>query len=66
MRVDDIMTRSVVTTTPQTPVKDAAAVLAGRGVSLLPVVEQDDRLVGVLSEADVVRGRIPPDPRRGA
>ncbi|MBV9163519.1 MAG: CBS domain-containing protein [Pseudonocardiales bacterium] len=66
MRVSDIMTRSVVTTTPRAPVKDAAVVLAGHGVTLLPVVEEGDRLVGVLTEADVVRGRIPPDPRRGA
>jgi CBS domain-containing protein len=66
MRVGDIMTRSVVTTTPQAPVKDPAIVLAGHGVTLLPVVEVGDRLVGVLSEADVMRGRIPPDPRRAA
>jgi CBS domain-containing protein len=33
---------------------------------LLPVIDETDRLVGVLTEADVVRGRIPPDPRRGA
>jgi CBS domain-containing protein len=65
MRVGDIMTRSVLTTTPQTLVKDAAIVLAGHGVTLLPVVDED-RLVGVLTEADVVRERIPPDPRRGA
>src|SRR5262245_57918036 len=66
MRVADIMTRSVVTITPATPVKDAAVVLAGHGVTLLPVVDESDQLVGVLTEADVVRGRIPPDPRRGA
>src|SRR2546423_7901661 len=66
MRVGDVMTRSVVTTTPRTLVKDAAIVLAGHGVTLLPVVNEDGRLVGVLTEADVVRGRIPPDPRRGA
>ena len=66
MRVGDVMTRSVVTTTPRTLVKDAAIVLAGHGVTLLPVVGEDDQLVGVLTEADVVRGRIPPDPRRGA
>ncbi|MGH4011867.1 MAG: CBS domain-containing protein [Pseudonocardiaceae bacterium] len=59
------MTRSVVTTTPAISVKDAAVVLAGRGVTLLPVIEAD-RLVGVLTEADVVRRRIPSDPRRGA
>ena len=66
MRVGDLMTRSVLTTTPQTPVKDAAIVLAGHGVTLLPVVDDDDRLVGVFTEADVVRGRIAPDPRRSA
>jgi len=66
MRVNDIMTRSVTTTTPATPVKDAAGVLAGHGVTLLPVIDETDRLVGVLTEADVVRRRIPPDPRRGA
>lgn len=66
MRVGDVMTRSVVTTTPQAPVKDAAVVLAGHGVTALPVVDEDGRLVGVLTEADVVRGRISPDPRRRA
>lgn len=66
MRVGDVMTRSVVSTTPQTTISDAATVLAGQGFTLLPVVEEDDRLVGVLTEADVVRGRIPPDPRSGA
>lgn len=66
MRVGDVMTRSVVTTAPQASVKDAAVVLAGHGVTLLPVVDEGDLLVGVLTEADVVRGRIAPDPRRGA
>jgi CBS-domain-containing membrane protein len=66
MRVADVMTRSVVTTTPRTPVKDAAAVLAGHGVTALPVVDEDEQLVGILTEADVVRGRISPDPRRRA
>jgi len=66
MRVGDVMTRSVLTTTPPTSVKDAAIVLAGHGVTLLPVVDEKNQLVGVLTEADVVRGRIPPDPRHGA
>lgn len=66
MRVGDVMTRSVVTTTPQAPVTDAAVVLAGHGVTALPVVDEDGRLVGVLTEGDVVRGRMSPDPRRRA
>jgi CBS domain-containing protein len=66
MRVRDIMTRSVVTTTPAASVKDAAVILAGHGVTLLPVLDETDHVVGVLTEADVVRRRIPLDPRRGA
>jgi CBS domain-containing protein len=66
MRVGELMTRTVVTTTPATPVKDAAAVLAERGVTALPVVGDSGRLVGVLTEADVLRGRFPPDLRRKA
>jgi CBS domain-containing protein len=63
MRVRDVMTRSVVTTRPETAVKDAAVVLAGHGVTALPVIGEGNRLVGMLTEADVVRGRIAPDPR---
>lgn len=66
MRVGDVMTRAVVTTAPQAPVKDAAVILAGRGITALPVVDEAGLLVGVLTEADVVRGRISPDPRRRA
>jgi CBS domain-containing protein len=66
MRVRDIMTRSVVTTRPAISVKDAAVVLAGHGVTLLPVLDESDRVVGVLTEADVVRRRIPLGPRQGA
>ncbi|MGH4025867.1 MAG: CBS domain-containing protein [Pseudonocardiaceae bacterium] len=66
MWVRDVMTRPVVTTRPEISVKDAAVVLAGHRFTALPVVDQDGRLVGMLSEADVVRGRISPDPRHRA
>jgi CBS domain-containing protein len=66
MRVCDVMTRSVVTTRPEVAVKDAALILAGHGFTALPVIDADERLVGMLTEADVVRGRTSPDPRRGA
>jgi CBS domain-containing protein len=47
------MTRDVMTVSPETPLKDAAELLAGHRISGLPVVE-DGRIVGVLSEADIV------------
>jgi CBS domain-containing protein len=63
MRAKDIMTSPVVTVRLATHVKEAAAILAERGFTALPVVDADDRLIGIVTEADLVRDRIPPDPR---
>jgi CBS domain-containing protein len=59
----DVMTRDVITVGPDSFVKQAAEVMAEQGFAALPVVGDDGRLVGILSEADVLRDRIPPDPR---
>lgn len=64
MRVKDLMTRTVLSIGPHASVKDAATLLATHGFSALPVVDQDDQLVGVVTEQDVMRDRILPDPRR--
>ena len=53
MKVADAMSVDVVTVSPETPLKDAAALLARHGISGLPVVE-GEAVVGVVSEADVV------------
>jgi CBS domain-containing protein len=63
MRARDIMTSPVVTVRADIPVKGAAALLAARGFTALPVVDGDDRLIGIVTEADLVRDRIPRDPR---
>jgi CBS domain-containing protein len=57
------MTRNVVTVGPDTFVKQAAEVMAQRGFAALPVVDEDNGLVGIVAEADVLRDRLPPDPR---
>lgn len=54
VRIEDVMTRDVVSVTPETPLKDVAAVLVERGVSGLPVCDADGTVVGVLSEADLL------------
>lgn len=51
----DLMTRDVATVTPQTPLRDAVALMASRHVSGLPVVDNDGALVGMLCEGDLVR-----------
>jgi len=63
MRARDIMKSPVITVKPDTTIKEAARILATRGFTALPVVDDDDRLIGIVTEADLVRDRIPLDPR---
>ncbi|WP_340687993.1 CBS domain-containing protein [Amycolatopsis coloradensis] len=65
MRARDLMTRPVLTVTPETTAKHAAAVLAEHGFTALPVVDDDDRLIGIVTEADLIRDRFPHDIRSG-
>lgn len=63
MQARDVMTREVVTVGPDTSAKYAAEIMADRGFAAVPVVDEDDRLVGIVAEADVLADRLPPDPR---
>jgi CBS domain-containing membrane protein len=53
LSVKEVMTSDVITTSPDTPLTEAARVLAERKIGCLPVVE-DGRLVGILTEGDFV------------
>jgi CBS domain-containing protein len=53
MIVAQLMTRDVLTVTPETPLKEVAALLASRKITGLPVVA-DGRVVGVVSQADIL------------
>jgi CBS domain-containing membrane protein len=48
----EIMTREVVWVKPETPLAEVAAVMGRRGVSGVPVVDDEERVVGVVSEKD--------------
>lgn len=63
MRIREIMSSPAVVVSPELPVKDAAALLASHGFTCLPVVAGDGRLVGLVSEAELLEDRFPPDPR---
>lgn len=63
MQARDVMTGDVVTVGPDTSAKYAAEVMAERGFAALPVVDAEDRLVGIVAEADVLRDRLHADPR---
>jgi len=55
MRAHQIMTRSVVTVSPETTIVDAANLMLQRHVSGLPVVDTSGKLVGIVSEGDFIR-----------
>lgn len=55
MLAKNIMTSRVVTITPDTPVVEIARLLMQWSISAVPVVEDDDRIVGIVSEGDLIR-----------
>ena len=50
----DIMTRQVVTVSPDTPVRDVAALLAKNKFGSVPVVDERGILEGIVTEEDMV------------
>lgn len=55
MRVEDFMTRRVVTIAPDAPILTAARLMLENHVSGLPVVDASATVVGVVSERDLLR-----------
>jgi acetoin utilization protein AcuB len=58
LRVDEIMTRNVLTAAPDTFVEDAARLMVENKVGGLPVVDEDKQVIGVITETDVFRAFI--------
>ncbi len=54
MVAKDIMTKKVITVMPLTTVKNLAKTLSGNNISGVPVVDQRGKVMGIVSEADVV------------
>ncbi len=50
----DIMTRDVVTVTPEMPVKELAQLLTSKDISGVPVVDATGDLIGVVTESDLI------------
>jgi CBS domain-containing protein len=51
----DMMNTAVVTISAKTPLRDALRLMSRNKFGCLPVVDADNRLVGILTEADLVR-----------
>ncbi len=55
MRAHQIMTRSVISVTPDDTILEAANIMLQRHVSGLPVVDKAGKLVGIVSQGDFLR-----------
>jgi CBS domain-containing protein len=59
--VGEVMTEPVITITPDATVSEAARVMSHRKVKRLPVVDDEGKLIGVISRADIVNAFTKPD-----
>jgi CBS domain-containing protein len=53
MPVREVFSTEIITVTPDQDLSDALQIMASHQVRRLPVVDEDNRLVGVVSQADV-------------
>jgi CBS domain-containing protein len=64
MLAKDVMTKQVVTVPPDASVPEIARLLLDRHISAVPVVDADDRVLGIVSEGDLIRRPEVAGPRR--
>ncbi len=55
MKAADVMQKPVIATTPRASVRDIASQLTYNGFSGMPVANPDGEVVGVITEADIIR-----------
>ena len=53
-RVSDIMTGTVITVRPETRVSEIARLMSQHDISGLPVIDADNRVVGIVTELDMI------------
>lgn len=53
-KAEDIMTRKVVTVRAEEDIQKALDLMAKHQIRRIPVIDQNDKLVGILAQADVV------------
>ncbi len=63
MLVREVMTSPVVTVRRTDPVRQAVRLLHHHDVTAAPVVDDTGRVIGIVSELDLLRGEFEPDPR---
>ncbi len=55
MRAQDVMTRPVITASPETSLLEIVQLMLDQRISALPIIAEDGSLVGIVSEGDLMR-----------
>lgn len=55
-KVREVMTARVHTVMPDTPLTEVAAMMTDRKIKRIPVVDEKNRLLGIISRGDMIRG----------
>jgi len=58
-RVDEVMTREVITVTPETSLRNLAKILTENNINGVPVVDDDGEVIGMVCESDLVNRNKP-------
>ena len=66
MRVGDFMTRRVITVAPDASIVEAARLMLEHKISGLPVIDAAHRVVGIVSEHDLLRLRQGDERKQGS
>lgn len=53
LKVREIMTQNVITTTPDTPIEDAARLMVDHKIGGLPVMDEENQIAGIITETDI-------------
>ncbi len=59
MKVSDIMTKRVLTAKKDDPIKEVAKLIYENRISGIPIVDNENRLVGIVSEKDILKSMYP-------
>lgn len=55
LKASDVMTENVVSVAPETPIEVAAYLMVSKKIGGLPVVDQQNRVIGVITETDIFK-----------
>lgn len=55
LKLSDLMTKKVISVTPATPIQEAASLMLKHKVGGLPVLDEEQHVIGVITETDIFK-----------